>query len=63
VLRIVHDVENLLPDNPQMGRPGRISGRELVVPRAPYIAPYRVQRVTLQILRVFHAARRWSDRF
>jgi plasmid stabilization system protein ParE len=34
VLRILHDVEHLLPDNPQMGRPGRVpETRELVVPR------------------------------
>jgi toxin ParE1/3/4 len=64
VLRIVHDVEHLLPDNPQMGRPGRVPGtRELIVPRTPYIVPYRVQRTTIQILRVFHAARRWPNRF
>jgi toxin ParE1/3/4 len=63
-LRIVHDVEHLLPDNPQMGRPGRVPGtRELVIPRIPYIVPYRVQRATIQILRVFHGARRWPDRF
>jgi toxin ParE1/3/4 len=64
VLRILHDVEHLLPDNPQMGRPGRVPGtRELVVPRTPYIVPYRVQRATIQILRVFHGARRWPERF
>jgi toxin ParE1/3/4 len=64
VLRVLHDVEHLLPDNPQMGRPGRVPGtRELVVPRTPYIVPYRVQRATIQILRVFHGARRWPERF
>jgi toxin ParE1/3/4 len=40
VLRILHDVEHLLPDNPQMGRPGRVPGtRELVVPRTPTSCP------------------------
>jgi toxin ParE1/3/4 len=64
LLRVLHDVEHLLPDNPQMGRPGRVPGtRELVVPRTPYIVPYRVQRATIQILRVFHGARRWPERF
>jgi toxin ParE1/3/4 len=64
VLRVLHDVEHLLPDNPQMGRPGRVPGtRELVVPRTPYIVPYRVQRATIQILRIFHGARRWPERF
>jgi toxin ParE1/3/4 len=64
VSRILHDVEHLLPDNPQMGRPGRVPGtRELVVSQTPYIVPYRVQRATIQILRVFHGARRWPDSF
>ena len=64
VARILHDVENLLPDNPHIGRAGRVPGtRELVVPRTPYIVPYRVQHETIQILRVYHAARRWPDSF
>jgi toxin ParE1/3/4 len=64
VLRILHDVEGLLADNPEMGRPGRVPGtRELVISRSPYIVPYRVRRGTIQILRVFHGARRWPDSF
>jgi toxin ParE1/3/4 len=64
VLRILHDIEGLLPGNPHMGRPGRVPGtRELVIPRTPYIVPYRVQRETIQILRVYHGARRWPDSF
>ncbi len=63
-LRIVHEVEHLLPDNPHMGRPGRVPGtRELVVPTTPYIVPYLVQGETIQILRVYHGARRWPDSF
>jgi toxin ParE1/3/4 len=63
-LRILHDVENLLPTNPHMGRAGRAPGtRELVIPRTPYIVPYRVQHGTIEILRVYHAARRWPDSF
>ncbi len=62
VLRILHDVERLLPDNPHMGRPGRVPGtRELVIPQTTYIVPYRVQRGAIQILRVYHSARRWPD--
>jgi toxin ParE1/3/4 len=42
------------------GRRGRVeSTRELVVPGTPYIVPYRVRGHTLQILRVFHATRKW----
>ena len=34
VLRIIENVETLLPNNPEMGRPGRVPGtRELVIPR------------------------------
>jgi len=63
-LRIIETVEHLLPDNPHMGRPGRVPGtRELVIPRTPYIVPYRVHRHALEILRVYHAARRWPDSF
>jgi toxin ParE1/3/4 len=64
VARILHDVEHLLPDNPQMGRPGRVPGtRELVIPQTPYIVPYRAQRSTLQILCVFHGTGRWPGSF
>ncbi|HXQ83582.1 MAG TPA: type II toxin-antitoxin system RelE/ParE family toxin [Xanthobacteraceae bacterium] len=64
VLRILNDVEHLLPDNPHMGRPGRVPGtRELVIPQTPYIVPYRVRGEAIQILRVYHGARRWPDSF
>ena len=64
VLRILHDVEQLLPNNPHMGRPGRVPGtRELVIAQTPYIVPYRLQREAIQILRVYHSARRWPDSF
>lgn len=64
VLRILRNVEMLLPDNPQAGRPGRVPGtRELVVPRTPFIVPYRIAGRDIYILRVYHGARRWLDRF
>ncbi len=53
-----------LGDHPEVGRPGRVSGtRELVVPDTPYIVPYRVRGDRIEILRVFHGARRWPRRF
>ncbi len=62
VLRIIHDIERVLPINPHMGRPGRVSGtRELVIPQTSYIVPYRVRGDTIQILRAYHGARRWPD--
>lgn len=44
----------------QRGRPGRWPGtRELIVPNTPYLIPYRVRGEVVEILRVFHGARRW----
>jgi toxin ParE1/3/4 len=64
VLRIVYCVETLLPQSPEMGRPGRISGtRELVVTGTPIVVPYRLRGQTIQILRVYHGARRWPHQF
>lgn len=63
-LHIVRNVETLLSQHPEMGRPGRVPGtRELVIPRTPFIVPYRLVGNTIQVLRVYHGARRWPDRF
>jgi toxin ParE1/3/4 len=52
----------LLAAVPHRGRPGRWHGtRELVIPRTPYIVPYRVRADIIEILRVFHTARRWPE--
>ena len=62
VRHIIESIEQLIPDNPRIGRAGRVPGtRELVIPRSPYIVPYRLQRTAIQILRVYHGARRWPD--
>jgi addiction module RelE/StbE family toxin len=48
---------------PAIGRPGRVTGtRELVVPGMPYIIPYRVRGRSVEVLRVFHGARRWPKK-
>lgn len=63
-LRVIQNVETLLPNSPQMGRPGRVPGtRELVIPRTPFIVPYRLVGNTIQVLRVFHGAREWLETF
>ncbi len=63
-LHIVRNVETLLSQHPEMGRPGRVPGtRELVIPRTPFIVPYRLVGNTIQVLRVYHGARRWPDKF
>jgi toxin ParE1/3/4 len=61
--RIVGSVERLA-SNPSLGRPGRVpTTRELVITGTPYIIPYRVRGDTVEILRVFHSARKWPDKF
>ena len=63
VLHILYCVEHLLAENPKLGAPGRVPGtRELVIPKTPYIVPYRVRHFNIEIARVYHSARRWPDR-
>ena len=63
VAAIVKAVE-ALEHFPALGRPGRISGtRELVISGTPYIVPYRVRGEAVQVIRVFHAARKWPADF
>ena len=58
------DAADRVSEHPGTGRPGRVPGtRELVVPGTPYLIPYRVRDGVIEILRVFHARRRWPDRF
>lgn len=61
-MRIVTFVETHLPDHPHMGRPGRVNGtRELVIADTAYVVPYRVKLGVIQVLRVYHGARRWPE--
>ncbi len=47
-MAIVQSVDINLPENPQMGRPGRVSGtRELVIVQTSYIVPYRIKAGTI----------------
>jgi len=63
VVAILHAVE-ILRRFPASGRPGRVAGtRELVVSGTPYIVPYRVRDDTVELLLVFHAARKWPSKF
>ena len=63
VERIATSVDRLAT-HPASGRPGRVPGtRELVISGTPYIVPYRVRDETVEILRVFHAARKWPEKF
>jgi toxin ParE1/3/4 len=61
-IHVIQNVETLLSGTPEMGRPGRVPGtRELVIPRTPFIVPYRLVDNTIQILRIFQGARRWPE--
>ncbi|AZF14914.1 type II toxin-antitoxin system RelE/ParE family toxin [Pseudomonas sp. R3-18-08] len=43
---------------PALGKTGRVPGtREWVVPRWPYIVPYRIREGRLQVMRIFHTRR------
>jgi toxin ParE1/3/4 len=56
----IFDAVAILRTQPQMGRPGRLTGtRELVVSGTPYIVPYRVRRERLELLAVFDGRRQW----
>ena len=60
VERITAGIEQLAT-YPALGRIGRVPGtRELAIAGTPYIVPYRVRRSTVEILRVFHGARKWA---
>jgi toxin ParE1/3/4 len=57
-----------LAAQPRLGRPGRVAGtRELVIPRLPYLAIYRIIEAMhsttsqVEILRLLHGARRWPS--
>ena len=64
VVQRVLDAVAMLPEQPGMGRPGRVAGtRELVVLKTRYIVPYRVRGRTIEILRVFHTSRRLPERW
>lgn len=62
VLNVIKAV-SVLQDQPGIGRPGRVpETRELLIPGLPFIVPYRVKDATVQILRVYHASRKWPER-
>lgn len=64
VLEKLEDSLTLLSEHPEMGRPGRVpETRELVVPDTSYIIPYKVEGELLVVLRVYHAARKWPEKF
>ena len=56
----IKNAVNLLTGQPSMGQAGRVPDtRELIIPETPYIIPYRIHDGQIEILRVFHTARKW----
>jgi toxin ParE1/3/4 len=61
--RIFSAVEQL-SQYPQIGREGRVKGtRELVIAGTAYVVAYRDRRSRIDILAVFHGARKWPEEF
>ena len=53
-----------LIENPYIGRPGRVPRtRELVITNTSYILPYQIRQNRMEILRVYHGARKWPKQF
>jgi len=60
----IRDTVDHLAENPDLGRAGRVPGtRELIVGGTPFIVPYRIRTDVIEIISIFHAARRWPDSF
>ena len=63
VVMAIEQAVQMLASHPALGRAGRVEGtRELVVTGTPYIIPYRVREDRVEVLRVFHAARKWPPK-
>jgi toxin ParE1/3/4 len=64
VVTAILDQVDTLTEFPNIGRPGRLPDtRELVVVNTPFIVPYRVRDAEIEILSVFHGARKWPETF
>lgn len=59
---IVSFVERQLTRFPRSGREGRVAGtRELIVPKLPFVVPYRLIENRIEIVRVYHTSRSWPE--
>jgi addiction module RelE/StbE family toxin len=64
ILNRIYDGVQRLATFPEMGRVGRLSGtRELPILNSPYIVVYKVFDEKVEIMAVFHGARRWPTYF
>ncbi len=59
VAAFIRRTVNLLETMPEMGRQGKKEGtRELVIKKLPYFVRYKVKEKHIEILNVFHTARK-----
>ncbi|MFT5207985.1 MAG: toxin ParE1/3/4 [Candidatus Omnitrophota bacterium] len=64
ITQIIWSAVQCLSKYPNMGRAGRIkSTRELLISHTPYIAAYRKKEANIEILTIFHSARKWPENF
>ncbi|MFT5132587.1 MAG: toxin ParE1/3/4 [Gammaproteobacteria bacterium] len=64
ILDIVYKEIHYLSDHPFLGRPGRVPNtRELIMAVIPFVVPCQVSGKTLEILHVYHTARKWPESF
>lgn len=64
VIQIVREAAETLPQNPMMGRVGRVAEtRELALLRFPFVLAYRVDAEEVHVLSVIHTARLWPEEF
>lgn len=60
----IEEAATQLIGNPYLGRPGRVPHtREWVVDHTFYILPYQLISDRIEILRVYHGARKWPGQF
>jgi toxin ParE1/3/4 len=58
------DITEMLGKHPAAGRRGLVPGtREFAVPDTPFVVAYTVSKEILWILAVYHASRKWPERF
>ena len=54
---------DLLRLQPEIVRPGRILvTRELIIPRSPYLIPYRVKKERLEPIAIFDGHQKWPSK-
>ena len=62
VLKYIHDSIESLKSLPSIGKYGQaINTRELILNKYPYKIIYRMKGGIIQIIRILHTSRKWSD--